>query len=346
MSTIRSTLRSVPGLRKVYRKLRGAAQYPRTTSALEASYLYQQWWYYNIELLPGVTTKGQYEEGFPMLPRCILKNCRPEGMECLDLGSMEGLMPTLLAKRGAARVLASDAVDHCVDKMLAVQHYYKVKFDYQKVGLMYDLASKISGSFDLVNCSGLLYHVVSPFLVLAGVRPLLKRNGIMVVSTNVVFSDEMSMDFNDKGRLQDETNTFWYLSIPLLDYILRYLRLVPIDCLYLPHENISSHIRYLTNRKTGYMSVACRAADEPLPANDDGWMLKSAKESWEYQGLVDWKRAEANALSTIGYRVPGKNSVQTSPNYVDLWRAVNERPPMKMTSVSADTHTLHLQDRD
>ena len=68
-------------------------KYPKTAETLKVSRIYTQWWYYSVELLPGVITRGQYEDTFPFLPRTILRNCQLSDMECLDLGSMEGLIP-------------------------------------------------------------------------------------------------------------------------------------------------------------------------------------------------------------------------------------------------------------
>ena len=77
-------------------------------------------------------------------------------------------------------------------KMSAVMKYYDVNFSFKRVGALYDLASKIASTqwpgFDLINLSGVLYHVFSPFHVLAGLRPLLKKNGLIIVSTNVVIA--------------------------------------------------------------------------------------------------------------------------------------------------------------
>src|SRR5271167_532319 len=131
--------------------------------------------------------KGQHPPGMPMLPRVMLRDCEVEGKDCLDVGTMEALVPTLLARRRAKRVLAVDAVDHCVEKMERVRRAYGVDFDYRSVGLLYGLDEKLEGqSFDLINLSGVLYHVFSPLQILCGIRPLLKRNGLLVVSTNVV----------------------------------------------------------------------------------------------------------------------------------------------------------------
>jgi 2-polyprenyl-3-methyl-5-hydroxy-6-metoxy-1,4-benzoquinol methylase len=344
MSRLKDQIRSATALRPLMSTPRRmAVKYPSTVETLKASQIYTQWWYYSIELLPGVITHGQYEDTFPFLPRTVLRNCSIGDMECLDLGSMEGLIPILMARNGARRVLATDAVDHCRDKMAAVQHYHGLSFEYQNVGLKYDLSQKINRSFDLINCSGLLNHVLSPLMVLAGMRPLVKRNGLMIVSTNVVHNPEYLMEFNNGGRWQDEGNTFWYMSIPLLDYVLRYLRLAPIDCVYLPHASIQSHIRYCSDKPSGYMSVVCRAVDQPLVAIADHWMNTSARESWEYQGLIDWKRAAGNPISQIEYRGNlERKCLRNDTGSMDLWRAIHEITPVRMGE--GDTHVLRLGD--
>jgi len=262
------------------------------------------------------------------------------------MGTMEGLIPTLMCRGGAADVLAIDATDHCLDRLTAVGEYYDVDFSYESVGLMYDLAGRLPGrSFDVINCSGLLYHVFSPLMMLAGLRSLLKRDGLLIVSTNVLAEPGFHMEFNHQGRLQVETNTFWYLSVPLLDYLLRYLRLAPIDALYLPHSSIDSDVDYLCDKPSGYLSVVCRAADEPLPSQDDSWLAGSVQQSWESLGGVDWQRADAATRSRITYdRQPDPRFVRPDLRSIDLWAAVQQGIPAEIRS-KQDTHLLMLSDR-
>ena len=186
-------------------------RYPDDPEELRESELLRAWWYYGVELLPGVATRGQFPIDMPMLPRAMLRRCQVSGVSCLDLGTMEAIVPTLLKKRGAESVLAVDATNHCVGKLAAVRHYHGVDFEFRKVGLMYDLHEQLAGrSFDLVNCSGLLYHVFSPLTVLASVRALVKSGGLVIVSTNVTLDPEPVMDFNARGRMHAEGNTFWF----------------------------------------------------------------------------------------------------------------------------------------
>ena len=321
-------------------------RFPSDSGALAASELFRGWWYYSIELLPGLVTHGIYPPELPMLPRLMLRRCELAGADCLDLGSMEGLVPVLMRRGGAAQVLGVDAVDHCLEKLDAVRHYHGVDFDYASVGLMYDLAQKLKGrGFDVINCSGLLYHVFSPLTVLCGVRPLLKRGGLMIVSTNVTLEERLAMQFNDAGRMQSEINTFWYLSVPLFDYLLRYLRLAPLDCLFLPHTAVRSGAGYVFDQPSGYLSVLCQAVDAPLAVPGDEWMAKSAAGSWEYLGLVDWRRAKRQPAATAIVRGElDRRHFRRDIECLDLWEAVNGRAPLGSAADPSDTHLLRLAD--
>ncbi|HEX2087419.1 MAG TPA: methyltransferase domain-containing protein, partial [Solirubrobacteraceae bacterium] len=255
------------------------AAYPATADELRASPLLREWWYYGVELLPGVFTEGHQPAVLPMLPRMLLRNCDVAGAACLDVGSMEGVVPVLLRKRGAEEVLAVDYSYAAAGRLAAVQHYHGVDFEFRSVGLMYELARRLrSRSFDLVNLSGVLYHVFSPLHLLAAVRPLMRRNGLLVVSTYATLDPLPVMDFNARGRMWAEGNTFWFPSVALLDYLLRYLRLEPVDCLFRRLEDMSGpaygglRIRRDFEKPAGYVSVVCRAVDS---ADGDAWIEES-----------------------------------------------------------------------
>lgn len=323
--------------------------YPKTLDELKRSKLYNTWWYYTIELLPDLITKGIYPEKLPFLPRIMLRNCKLCGMDCLDLGSMEGLIPTLMCRQGARSVLATDSSYHCFEKMVAIKKYYDVDFKFREIGLMYDLSKKLkhSGedSFDLINLSGVLYHVYSPMHVLAGIRPLLKRNGLLIVSTNVVNRPGFVMEFNTGGRLQGENNTFWYISIQLFDYMLRYFKLLPIDCLYHSWQP-DDPVRYTEAVNAGYLSVVCRATDELSSLTRDKWMMDSTKKSWEYLGLCNEKVLSIQPVSNIEYTPPlDQRFIADDGKSIDLMRAVQGKKTVIYAEQLHDTHLLRLTDR-
>jgi SAM-dependent methyltransferase len=306
--------------------------YPRNPEELRSSELLKAWWYYSIELLPGIMTDGQYRPELPMIPRIMLRRCDVAGMSCLDIGTMEGLVPVLLSKRGAREVLAVDYSDHCLGKLAAVQHYHGVEFEYRSVGLMYRLHEQLGPrGFDLVNCSGILYHVFSPLTLLAAVRPLVKRGGLVLASTSVTLDSGYAMDFNAAGRMQADVNTFWYPSARLFDYLLRYLRLAPIDCVFLSHSQVGDE--FSLDKPSGYISVMCRAIDE---AARDPWMRGSARGGWDYHGLSDWELADGQPESAIAYRAPAGGEG------IDVHAAIESTPAIPLPATEDDSHTLRL----
>jgi hypothetical protein len=244
-----------------------------------------------------------------------------------------------MCRQGARRVLATDFNFHCYTKMSSVRKYYDVDFSFKRIDLLYDLASKIAGpkwrGFDLINLSGVLYHVFSPFHVLAGLRPLLKQGGIMIVSTNVIARDDFSMEFNNGGKLQSEINTFWYLSVNMFDYMLRYFQLVPIDCIYYkyPRQDV---VRYVKDFDAGYLSVVCRAVSDRGAAFSDKWLSESVAESWEYV-LCNQKMIDAQASSAINY-CAGNDPINLSER-------LGQSKPLEAAPYPHDTHLLRLGDR-
>jgi len=316
-----------------------------TREALEASA--KAWWYYTVELAPGLVAPGSYPVDFPYMPRMLMRNADLRGADCLDLGTMEGVVPVLMHKKGAKRIVATDAVAHCADKMALLQQVYRANWEFRQVGLMYDLADKLAadGSFDYVNLSGVLYHVFSPMHTLASARPLVKKNGLFMLSTNVVNEQSDVMHFNTKGMLQGEPNTFWYPSIPLLEYMLRYFNLAPIDCLYSRHP--SDAALYVPGKECGAISIVCRAVDPgaALPKGDT-WGRRSMLGSWEYQGLSRQKHGPGEPVSSIGYEVPAAlQSKLAQDGSIDLYLAANELG-CRVTRAQRpeDTYLLRLHD--
>ena len=134
------------------------------------------------------------------------------------------------------------------------------------------------------------------------------------------------------------------MSVPTLDYLLRYLKLAPIDCLYIAHRDIKSSIRYVTNVESGYLSVVCRAADEPLASREDDWMRKSAQQSWEYSGLIDSDFCSRQAVTQVPYSVTIENDLlRDDTRTIDVLRALPSRT-IHEAETPGDTHVLRLAD--
>ena len=307
----------------------------------------EAWWYYTVELAPGVVAQGTYPADFPYMPRMLMRQADLRGADCLDLGSMEGVIPVLMQRKGAKRIVATDAVPHCAEKMALLQEIYGARWDFREVGLMYDLSDKLAseGRFDFVNLSGVLYHVFSPLHTLASARPLVKKNGLFMLSTNVVNEQSDAMHFNTRGMLQGEPNTFWYPSIPLLEYLLRYFNFAPVDCLYSRHPSDSA--LYVPGKECGFISIVCRAVDPgaALPAQDQ-WARRSMLGSWEYTGLSKQRHSPQEPVSAIGYDLPAALQGKVARDgSIDVYLAVNELGRKVVRAQrEQDTYLLRLQD--
>jgi 2-polyprenyl-3-methyl-5-hydroxy-6-metoxy-1,4-benzoquinol methylase len=322
-------------LQVLYAKLVSA---PQSSDATRASHLFNQWWYYDAELFPGIIRDGIYPRSTPLLPRILLRKCNLSQCDCLDIGSMEGLIPILMKKQGACEVVATDFSYDCYGKLRALATIHNVDVKFRKIGLLYELAKKLSDrhlpGFDMINVSGVLYHVFSPMHVLAGVRPLLKKNGLIIVSTNVVDRDDCSMEFNEAGALQREANTFWYMSPRMLNYMLKYFQLSPIDCLYYKYPR-TDEVRFSKSREAGYLCVVCRAVTDRGAQFNDEWLSRSLAGSWEYR-LCDQAVLERQATSAISY--------QGERGPIDVAQEIARRAPLEAAPTRQDSHCLFIAD--
>ena len=262
------------------------------------------WWYYSVETAPETIQWGVFPQTMVLLPRLNLSKIDLRGMKVADVCTMEGLMPILMKKGGASEVVAtdsmrpsrllgssSDSIEQNVAKMEYMKSLHNVQFHYAVVPEKTPVADHLLGSgagyFDLVNLSGLLYHVFSPMHWIGSIRPLLREGGLAIITTNVIFSKEMVMGFNNAGVYQPNPTTYWYVSVPLMDYMLRYFRLRPLRCEY-----------YVAADGTGYMSIVARAEKEVIADTGDDWMAISATTSWDsiwYSG-VDQQTAEQSTI--------------------------------------------------
>lgn len=283
------------------------------------------WWYYSVELVPGKIARGIYPDRLPMLPRMMLRGIHGKG-RALDVGCMEGLMCVEMVRRGF-EVLANDASDHCINKLQAVAHAHKTDFQFCAVPSVYRLQDTMPGAFDLINLSGLLYHVVSPLAVMLGARSILKRNGVMILSTNVMAQPGYFAQFNGEGALQPRGDTFWYPGIDLLAYWTRCCALKIEHAMYLPHEHAASTMvdSYVGTVPSGYLCLMLRAVDtvEGFPAS----LLTQGHDMRVFGSPDQWGTLPVSTIETDG-------------GFTNPWEAVGN--PTTTASNINDSHTLML----
>lgn len=300
-----------------------------------SSDLQNEWWYYTVQKPDGDYYKGIYRDDMVLLPRKNLAKIDLKGRSALDICTMEGLMPSIMCKSGASEVFATDSarpgdypeegndtIKANTAKMAEIKRIHNIEFDYsivpQKTTVFEHMKEKKTNQFDLINLSGLLYHVYSPMHWIGSVRPLVKNGGLAIISTNVTFDEKQIMLFNDKGCLQQNLTTYWYISVPLFDYMLRYFRLRPIRAEYSVYED--GH---------GYLSVICRAEPNVIADADDPWMEASAWHSWDSKWFGGLEMVHSAQKSDIAFK-DGKelgSEVAASAHVSRLKRLLNGKKP-------------------
>ncbi len=233
-------------------------------------------WYYEIELAPGVVSNGREQRSVAQT-RELLRRTDIRGKRCLDIGIQEGLVTALMARGGASEALGYDRVLHR-DRLELVQTALKVDFDLIGGMKLQDLPRSVTGAFDVVVFSGVLYHMLDPIAGLATVRGLVRNGGMCLIETMVSPEKTDGMYFNTKGHITKWS--LWMITPQLLDYIVRFLRLEPLDVVYLGRPN--------------RVAIACRAVGEPAADADDDWM-RSDRYDLDLSEYLDWGRVASDA---------------------------------------------------
>jgi len=195
----------------------------------DASAPYQQLevpWYYTIELEPGVFTDGKPYRG-PIAVRHLLKGAAVAGQRCLDIGTMEGMYPILLCRRGASDVVAYDRMPQ-PDKVRLVQEKLDVRFKYVYGMELPQMGAAVSGPFDVVICGGLLYHAFDPLSALGYVRAMVRTGGLLILESAAIAEESYALHFNAAGEIYNAQSNFWFPTVRCLEYLVRYMRLQPL----------------------------------------------------------------------------------------------------------------------
>lgn len=286
---------------------------------------YAENYYSTIEMEPGKFTPGGLYRNIA-LTRTLLGRTGIEGKDCADVAAVDGWCAILMARRGARRIAAFDRNDFTplIDE---VRSRLGVSFDYfplLKTSEIPDAARQAGfDGFDVVVNSGLLYHVLGPINSIAATRSLVRTGGILIVETVVdVAEDGFRMSFNHAGEASRSDPTFfWSMGVKMYDYMLRMLRLQPIDCCYFGSR----------------MAIACRAVDVvPAPPEDD-WLPRTYA-ARDILDFTDWSILDRH--SDVTYRQP--DVPMAKGGGADIWQMFKTMGPLPDTEALV---RIHLADK-
>src|SRR5205085_3065443 len=127
-----------------------------------------KYWYHRIPIRPGIVTPGVNDAEATLAVLDPPDDCT--GLRVLDLGARDGFFSFAFERRGA-EVVAVDYVpaDQTGFAIAAELLGSKVTYLHENV---YNLTPEKHGTFDVVLCLGLLYHLPDPMRALHLMRAL------------------------------------------------------------------------------------------------------------------------------------------------------------------------------
>lgn len=281
--------------------------------------------YSQIEMEQGVFTQGTMSKNIA-LTRTLLGRTQVEGKDCADVAAVDGWCPILMDRRGARRIAAFDRNDFTplIDK---VRKKLGVTFDYFPLLKSAEIpdAARQGGfdGFDVVVNSGLLYHVLGPINTLAATRSLVKTGGILIVETVIDVREEgFRVSFNHSGSVNSSDPTFfWSLGVRMYEYMLRMLRLEPLDCCYVGNR----------------MAIACRAVNHVPAAPEDDWLPRTYA-ARDILDLTDWSILDKTAQ--VSYHQP--EAPKSSGGGANIWQMFKTMGPLPK---AGDLVQIRLNDK-
>ncbi|MGD9905721.1 MAG: class I SAM-dependent methyltransferase [Vicinamibacterales bacterium] len=180
-------------------------------------------WYHQIELAPGVITPGVNHSAAALDALSLPSDL--SGCRVLDLGTRDGFFAFECERRGA-EVAAVDAAPLADTGFAVARRHLRSHVHYQQRNI-WDLSRDADGTFDIVLCLGLLYHLRDPLAALDLIRSLCRGtlyletailnpaashvfNGIGAWGTDVAeFERTPVMQFLPGRVANDDPTNFW-----------------------------------------------------------------------------------------------------------------------------------------
>lgn len=205
------------------------------------------YWYHKIDLGHGIITPGfDYEPLWDNI-RKVRKSIDYKNKVVLDIASFDGLWAFEAEQLGAKTTVATDCLYRTFKNFLFCKEvlgskcipYYNISpYDlFERLNVFfeenYDNEKPYERMFDIVQHLGLFYHLRDPFASLAQARSCIKKDGTLLIETNVVInSDESFMLYNGipfTYRVSDNYSVWWIPTINCLKEMLIGTLFEPVD---------------------------------------------------------------------------------------------------------------------
>jgi 2-polyprenyl-3-methyl-5-hydroxy-6-metoxy-1,4-benzoquinol methylase len=183
-------------------------------------------WFHAIDF-GDYQTPGRFTPGTPQNRTLfgimdMLGNIELGGLDCLDVGTADGLVAFNMAMRGAKRVVATDLPPKGRPSFNTARELLDVDVELVPETTFDNIIDKLGEhTFDVVVCAGVMYHMLNPFDCILKSRRLLKRDGLLLFQTRFHPEDsDATLDFNPVSGRLDALNVYWVPSRSAIDGML------------------------------------------------------------------------------------------------------------------------------
>ena len=177
-------------------------------------------WYHQIEVRPGIVTPGINHSAAVLGQLYLPDDC--SGLRALDIGARDGYFSFELERRGAD-VIAVDYMPAAGTGFAVASRLVGSRVPYLHENI-YNLRPETLGTFDLVLCLGLLYHLPDPVRALRLIRSLTRSR--MILETLVLDHElpELSalplMRFLPGDTMNGDPSNYWSPNVACMKAML------------------------------------------------------------------------------------------------------------------------------
>ena len=217
------------------------------------------------------------------------------GLDVLDVGTMDGLIPFIAEKEGARRVVATDLYDRKSFRL--AWRIFNSNVRYEPNTSIETLISRHGpASFDVVVMGGLLYHLMSPLRAFLIARTLLRTGGLLLLETVASKDEEPNLRFNLSGPVIDEYTTYFVASPSAVQGMARFSGF----------RIEASAASYPANAEYSRYSIAARAVGSDALESDCDLMTKAITRATKADGdqITDELSLRAALANPVGVRTP------------------------------------------
>lgn len=181
-------------------------------------------WYHTMPLPHGVVTDGK-EACVSRWPRLGLPD-RLDGLAVLDVGAWDGFFSFEAERRGAARVLATDHFSWggggwgTKDGFELARRVLESRVEDQDIDVL-DLSPATVGTFDIVLCLNVLYHLRHPLLGLERMASVTRDLLVLETFVDLLDTPMPAMTYFPGGKMWGHETTWWAPNLLALEAMLQ-----------------------------------------------------------------------------------------------------------------------------